>query len=52
MFENGSGLEECCMTTETINVKGNNVNQALEKHHERLKSEAGEPLQEINTSEP
>ena len=52
MFENGFGLEECSMTTETINVKGTNVNQALDEHHARLKAEAGEPTLEIQTSEP
>ena len=40
------------MTTETINVKGTNVNQALDEHHARLKAEAGEPTLEIQTSEP
>ena len=40
------------MTTETINVKGTNVNQALDEHHARLKAEAGEPTLEIQTAEP
>ena len=40
MFENDFGLEGSGMTVETINVKGN-TGKVLEKHHERLKAEAG-----------
>ena len=40
-LKNGTRLEKCSMTVETINVKGN-ANKVLEEHHSRLKSEAKE----------
>ena len=39
------------MTIETINVKGN-ASKALEDHHNRLKTEANEPLDDLHLNEP
>ena len=39
------------MTIETINVKGN-ASKALEDHHNRLKTEAKEPVDGLHLNEP
>ena len=51
MSQNGTRLEKCSMTVETINVKGN-ANKVLEEHHSRLNSEAKEINDELHTAKP